>query len=108
MNNFDDMQKIGQQNMDATVNMFNEMTKNWQAITAEMTDYSKRYFEDSASTMEKLMAAKTVEQAMEIQTSYAKRAYDDYMQQMTKIGGMYAELAKDAYRPVEKAMTSMR
>jgi hypothetical protein len=41
------------------------------------------------------MSSKSVEQAVEIQTSYAKRAYDDYMQQMTKIGGMYASMAKE-------------
>ena len=45
-----------------------------------------------------------VEQAVEIQTSYAKRAYDDYMQQMSKIGGLYASMAKEAYKPVEKIL----
>ena len=29
-----------------------------------------------------------------------------YMHQMSKIGGMYAELAKEAYKPVEKALQS--
>ena len=41
-----------------------------------------------------------MEQAIEIQTGFARRAYDDYMQQMTKLGGMYANLAKDAYKPL--------
>jgi hypothetical protein len=27
---------------------------------------------------------------------------------MSKIGGMYAELAKEAYKPVEKAMQNAR
>jgi hypothetical protein len=30
------------------------------------------------------------------------------MHQMSKLGGMYAELAKEAYRPVEKAIQSAR
>jgi hypothetical protein len=30
------------------------------------------------------------------------------MHQMTKIGGMYTSLAKDAYKPVEKAFQSAR
>ena len=107
-NKFEDMQKLSQQNMDATMKMFGEWNKSWQAIAAEMSDYTKRSFEDGASTMEKLMSVKSMEQAMEIQTSYAKRAYDDYMQQMTKIGGMYANMAKDAYKPMEKAMSTLR
>jgi hypothetical protein len=106
--NFDDFQKLGQQNVDTAMKMFGEWSKGWQAIAAEMTDYTKRSFEESTATVEKLLAAKSFEQAVEIQTGYAKRAYDDYMHQVSKIGGLYAELAKEAYKPVEKAMQSAR
>ena len=103
INNFQDFQKFGQTNVETTMRFFGDWNKSWQAIAAEMTDYSKRAFEDGTSTFERLMSAKTLEQAFEIQQSYAKRAVDDYMHQMTKIGGMYSSLAKDAYKPVEKA-----
>ena len=39
---------------------------------------------------------------MEIQTTYAKRCYDDYLQQMTRIGSMYADLAKGSAKPFEQ------
>ncbi len=106
MNNFQDFQKIGQTNVDSALKFFGDWNKGWQAIAAEMTDYSKRAFEDSTATFEKLASAKSLEQAFEIQSSFAKRAYEDYMQQLTKIGGMYSSLAKDAYKPVEKALQS--
>lgn len=105
---FEDMQKMNQTGVDTAMKMMGEWGKNWQAIAAEMTDYTKRSFEDGSQTLEKLMAVKSVEQAVEIQTTYAKRAYDDYMQQMTKLGGMYSELAKEAYKPVERAMQGNR
>lgn len=102
--NFEDMQKLSQTNVDSAMRMFGEWNKNWQAIAAEMSDYTKRSFEEGTATMEKLMSSKSVEQAVEIQSSYAKRAYDDYMQQVTKLGGMYANMAKEAYKPVEKIL----
>jgi hypothetical protein len=108
MKQFEDFQKLGQSNVDAAMKMFGEWNKGWQAIAAEMTDYTKRSFEDGTATFEKLVSAKSVEQAVEIQTNYAKRAYDEYMHQLTKIGGMYAELAKEAYRPVERALQNGR
>ena len=76
MKNFEDFQKLGQSNVDATMKVFGEWNKGWQAI--------------------------------EIQTGFAKRAYDGYMHQLSKLGGMYAELAKEAYKPVEKAMQNSR
>ena len=106
--NFEDMQKLGQTNVDSAMKFFGEWNKNWQAIAAEMSDYTKRSFEESTATFEKLLTAKSVEQAIEIQSGYAKRAYDEYMHQMSKIGGLYAELAKEAYKPVEKVLQTSR
>ena len=53
--NFDDFQKFGQHNMDAAMKVFGEWNKGWQAIAAEMTDYTKRSFEESTATFEKLL-----------------------------------------------------
>jgi tRNA splicing ligase len=102
--NLEDVQKLGQSNVDSAMRMFGEWNKNWQAIAAEMSDYTKRSFEESTATLEKLMSSKSVAQAVEIQTSYAKRACDDYMQRLSKIGGMYTNMAKDAYKPVEEML----
>ena len=106
--NIEDLQKLGQVNVDSYMKGFGEWNKSWQTLAAEMTDYSKRSFEEGTATVEKLLSAKSFEQAVEIQTGYAKRAYDEYMHQMSKIGGLYAELAKEAYKPVEKALQSVR
>jgi hypothetical protein len=108
INNFQDFQKFGQTNVDSAMKFFGDWNKSWQAIAAEMTDYSKRAFEDGTSTFEKLASAKSLEQAFEIQSSFAKRSYDEYVAQMTKIGSMYTNLAKDAYKPVEKAFQNGR
>jgi hypothetical protein len=106
--NFEGFQKLGQQNVDVAMKMFGEWSRGWQTIAAEMTDYTKRSFEEGTATVEKLLSAKSFEQAVEIQTGYAKRAYDDYMHQVSKIGGLYADLAKEAYKPVEKALQGAR
>ncbi|MFA9473602.1 MAG: phasin family protein [Filomicrobium sp.] len=100
---FEEFQKLNQQSIEASMKLMGEWNKGWQAIAAEMTDYTRRSYEDSTATLEKLMSAKSLDQAFEIQSSFAKRAYDEYMHQMTKVGGMYANMAKDASKPLEKA-----
>lgn len=100
MTDYTDFTKFG---ADGIMKAVGDWNKGWQAIAAEMTDYSKRAFEDGTSTFQQLASAKSFEQAFEIQQSYAKRAYDEYMHQMSKIGGMYSAMAKDAYKPMEKA-----
>jgi hypothetical protein len=108
MKNFEDFQKLGQSNVETALKMLGEWSKGWQSIATEMSDFTKKSFEEGTATFEKLLSAKSVEQALEIQAGFAKRSYDGYMHQMSKIGGLYAELAKEAYRPVEKALQSAR
>jgi len=102
---FEEFQKVGKDGFDAAVKSFGEMNKGFQAIAAEVTDYSKKAFEDGTRAFEQLIGAKSVEQAVEIQSTYAKKAYDTYIAEMSKIGEMYAGLARDAYKPVEAALT---
>src|SRR5262245_56001512 len=102
---FEEFQKVGKDGFDAAVKSFGEMNKGFQAIAAEVTDYSKKAFEDSTRCFEQLIGAKSVEQAVEIQSQYAKKAYDTYIAEMSKIGEMYVGLARDAYKPVETAFT---
>jgi hypothetical protein len=102
---FEDFQKVGKDGFDAAVRSFGEVNKGFQAIAAEVTDYSKKAFEDSTKAFEQLIGAKSVEQAVEIQSQYAKKAYDTYVAEFSKLGEMYAGLAKDAYKPVEVAFT---
>ena len=108
INSFQDFQKVGKVEVDGYLRMVGEWNKSWQAIATEMTDYSKRSFEDGTATFQKLASARDMQQVMEIQTTYAKRAYEDYMHQMSNIGAMYQSFAKDAFKPVERAFQGSR
>lgn len=103
MKGYEDFQKSGQENFDAAVKSFGEMNKGVQAIAGEVTDYTKKAIEDGTAAFEKLIGVKSVEQAIEVQTAYAKKAYEDYISQVSKLGEMYADVAKEAYKPVEAA-----
>jgi hypothetical protein len=96
-------QKMSKNGFGAAIVSFGELTKRSQAIGAEMVLFSKNAFEDGTRAFEQMLGAKTIEQAIEIQSQYAKRAYDNYMAEMSKLGEMYVGLACSTYEPVEKA-----
>mgnify|MGYP001557169358 FL=1 len=99
-----DFQKLGKDNYEAVVKSYGQMNKGFQDIGARFTDYTKQAFADATATFEKLVGAKSLEHAIEIQSEYAKTAYETWMAEMTKISEMYASVARDAYKPVEKAV----
>jgi hypothetical protein len=101
LKNFDEMQKYGKEQMDSTMKVWGQMSKGVQAIAAETADYSKRSFEEGSAALEKLLGAKSLEKAIEIQAAYAKTAYEGFVAQATKMGELYADLAKETYKPFE-------
>jgi hypothetical protein len=101
----EDFQKMGKDNYESVLRSYGELNKGFQAIAARWTAFSKDAFEDATRTFEKLVGVKSFEQAVEIQSAYAKRAYDSWVAEATKIGEMYTNVAREAYKPVEKAMT---
>ena len=101
LKNVDEMQKVGKDNVEAAMKAFGVTSKGFQAIAAEVTNYSKKSFEDGTAAVERLLGAKTLEKAIEIQSEYAKTAYEGFVAQATKLGELYAGLAKEAYKPFE-------
>ena len=69
-------QRASQQGFDAVVRAYGEANKGLQAIAAEVTDYSKNALEDATRAFQQLVTAKSAEQAFEIQSQYAKKAYE--------------------------------
>jgi hypothetical protein len=92
---------LGKDNIDAMTKSFGVMPKCVQAIAAEIADYSKRSFENGAKAMQNLLAVKSLDKAIEVQSEYAKTAYEDYTAQLTKLGTLYSDLAKEAFKPYE-------
>jgi hypothetical protein len=104
INQFEDIQKFGKESMDATLKAFGGVSMGAQAIAVETADFAKKSFEHGTSTMEKLVGAKSLDKAIEIQTDYVKSSYEAFVAQSTKVGELYANLAKEMVKPVETAM----
>ena len=106
--NFEDLQQVSKENIDVAMKSFGAVSKSAQAIVVEMTDYSKKAFEEGTSTLEKLFGAKSLEKAIELQTEYAKSAYEGFVAEATKLGELYADLAKESYKPFESMLAKAK
>lgn len=104
--NFDSVQQIGKEHFEAVSAAATAVTKGWQSIAAETTDYSKKSFEKSRVLAEKLIAVKKLDEAVALQTDFAKSAYEDFLAEASKLGEMYAALTKEAFKPIETATKS--
>jgi phasin family protein len=105
---FEDFQKFSKQQIDALSAVASTMTKGLQEIATESTDYSKKAFAANTEVVEKLLGAKSVETAIQIQTDFAKSAYEGFVAQASKINEICVKLATEAFKPVESAFAAVQ
>ena len=79
--------------------MPNAFPGGFQAIATAYGDYTKKSFEDTKSFVEKLSGVRSFDKAVEIQTEFAKSAFETFATESQKIGALYSDLAKQAYKP---------
>ena len=108
MKMYEDMNKSSKEAMDSALKAYAAVTKGMQEIATEATDYSKASYEAGAAAFEKLAASKSLEKAMEVQTEYVKSAYESMVAQATKMGELYTNIAKEAYKPFEGMMPAAK
>jgi hypothetical protein len=82
--------------VDASTNSF---PGGFQAIATAYSDYTRKSFEDTRSFVEKLSGVKSVDKAIEIQTEFAKSAFETFMAESQKIGALYRDLATESCKP---------
>ncbi|MFB9175816.1 phasin family protein [Roseibium salinum] len=107
MNNFDEIQKLSKDNMELAMETMGSVSKGFQAIAAEVADYQKKSFEEGAAAVEKLVSTKSPDKAFEAQADYMKTTYEGFVGEMTKLGEMFTDLSKDAYKPYESMFGKM-
>ena len=103
-----EFQKAAEGGFEVASRSISEVNKGFQALAAEMTDYSKKAFDDAIRTWEQLIGVRSLEQAIEIQTQYAKRVYENHMAELSKLREMSVGMVRDASKQVEETSRKFR
>jgi hypothetical protein len=95
-------QKAAESSFEAASRSFGEANRGLQAIAAEMTDFSKKRFEDVLRAWEQLLRARNFGEVVDAQARYAQRAYEAYMTEISKLGELYVGTTRTASKPIER------
>ena len=97
----EDIQQYGKEHLDTVVASATTVQNGIQAIASAYGDYTKKSFEDTKSFVEKLSGVKSLDKAIEVQTEFAKSAYETFVAESQKIATLYSDLAKQTFKPLE-------
>jgi phasin family protein len=106
LNNFTEISAVSKRNMEALTDSFNAASQGAQALGAQAVAYSKKAFEDQVAVSKSLAAAKTVQEAMDIQADFAKQAIDGYLAELNRWTDTFTATAKSTFKPINERVTA--
>ncbi len=99
--NYDQFLGYGRDTVEAYMRAANAAGKGVETLHNELYAFSKQSVEDSISATKALLGSKSVHEAFELQSDFAKSAFDNYVSQVTKLGEIVSSTTKEAFEPLQ-------
>ena len=93
-------------NLEAVIASVTAATKGAEALGAQATAYSKKAVEANVAAAKSLSGAKSIQEVVELQTSFAKSAMEAYMAELSKMGEIVQASVKDSMKPLNERVTA--
>ena len=102
MTNYNDFVAFNQNNLDALVASSTAVAKGFEELTKEYVAFAGGAFEDAVEAGKKIVATKTVNEAVDLQTKIAKESWDKAIAEGQKISEISTGIIKTASAPLSE------
>jgi phasin family protein len=99
--NYDHFVGYGKETVEAYTKAANVAAKGAETLHNEIFAYSKQSFEHTLAATKALMATKSVHEAIELQSDFAKTQFDGYVSKMTQLSELVVATTKDSFAPIQ-------
>jgi len=101
-----DANTYSKSNLEALIASVTAATKGAETLGAQAMAFSKKSVEDQVAAAKSLAGAKSIQEVVELQTTFAKSALESYMAEMGKMSETVAASVKDSMKPINERVTA--
>lgn len=101
-----DMNAHSKKNLEAVVASVTAATKGAEALGAQAMAFSKTSVENQVAAAKALAGAKSVQEAVELQTAWVKSSMEAYMAEFARWGETVSGSVKDSVKPLNERVTA--
>lgn len=98
--NFDEFAAFGRGNVNAALQAGSIAAKGAQIIGEEIAAYNKKALDTGVANAKSLFGVKTVQEAVDLQTGFARAGFDELVAQSTKLGKLSAKVVEETQAPL--------
>ncbi len=96
---YDNVVGYGKDTAEALIKSATIAGKGAETLHNEIYAYTKLSMENSIAAGKAILGAKSVHEAIEVQTGFAKSAFENYVAELTKFNQLFTATAKDSFAP---------
>lgn len=97
---YEDLSKFQKDNFDAYVAASTVMAKGFETLGKTWMAFTQESMENGAQVAKALLGAKTLREAVDLQTDFAKTSFDKLVGESTKLSELSVKVANEAFEPI--------
>lgn len=98
---YDEVSSLNQANVDAVVKSSTVITNGFESLSRELMDFAQKQIETNVETTRKLFGATTVRELFDLQSDFARNAFDTVLNESQKVTEMGVKVANEALEPIQ-------
>ena len=96
----------GKQNLEALVASAAAAQKGVEALSAQSVAFTKKSWEDGVAAAQSMTQARSIQELLELQTTWAKSATEAYLAEVTRATDVMTASVKDSFKPINERVTA--
>jgi phasin family protein len=101
-----EVNSLSKGNIEAVIESMTAATKGVETVGAQTAAFAKKNWEDAVAAGKNLSSAKSVQEVIELQSSWAKSSIEAYVSEMNTISETLSASFKDTFKPINARMTA--
>lgn len=94
------------QNLEAMIASTTAAAKGAEALNAQVAAFAKKSVEDNVAAAKSLASAKSVQEVVELQTTFARSALEAYFAELNRWGATVTASVKESVQPLNERVTA--
>ena len=92
---------------EAVIKSANAAGKGLETINSEVFSYTRKSIEDGIVASKAIMASKSVNEAIQLQSEYSKAAFETYVDELAKFGDLALAITRSAATPLQARVSAL-
>lgn len=107
LNSLNELNAQSKRNLEAVVASVTAATKGVEQVSAQAMAYTKKAVEGQVEQARALSGARSVQEVVELQSTYAKSALEAYVAEMNRFSETLSAAVKESFRPLNERATAV-